>query len=52
MFGVERLQGLLRKRHTHGIDDILQDVESAVKQFRGATEPFDDATMMVLRLDG
>ena len=51
MFGVDRLQTLLAAEHTHGVDTILQRVEDAVKRFRGATEPFDDATMMVLRPD-
>jgi sigma-B regulation protein RsbU (phosphoserine phosphatase) len=51
MFGFERLQGLLASEQTHGVDAILQTVEGAVQRFRGATEPFDDATLMVLRLD-
>ena len=51
MFGFERLQQVLAAEHTHGIDAILQRVEQAAKTFRGPVEPFDDATMMVLRLD-
>ena len=51
MFGFERLQSLLASQQAHGIDAILQTVEETVQRFRGATEPFDDATMMVLRLD-
>jgi len=37
---------------TDGVDTILERVEEAVRQFRGKTEPFDDATMMALRIDG
>jgi serine phosphatase RsbU (regulator of sigma subunit) len=52
MFGIERLQALLAVEHTNGIDAILQSVEQAIRTFRGPAEPFDDATMMVLRVDG
>jgi sigma-B regulation protein RsbU (phosphoserine phosphatase) len=51
-FGPERLEGLLARAHDEGIDHLLARVESAVRGFRGAVEPFDDATMMALRLGG
>jgi serine phosphatase RsbU (regulator of sigma subunit) len=51
MFGPERLQALLAEEHEHGIDTVLQRIESAVGQFRGKAEPFDDATMMALRIN-
>ena len=52
MFGPDRLQALLTREHAQGIDTILQHVETTVRQFRGRTEPFDDATMMALKLNG
>jgi sigma-B regulation protein RsbU (phosphoserine phosphatase) len=50
MFGAERLQALLSAEHEHGIDTVLERVEHAVGRFRGSAEPFDDATMMALRI--
>jgi sigma-B regulation protein RsbU (phosphoserine phosphatase) len=50
MFGAERLQQLLRSHATAGVDDMLACVESGLRDFRGAAEPFDDATMMAMRL--
>ena len=48
MFGAERLETLLET--SAGADDLLARVEAAVKAFRGTAEPFDDATMMVVRV--
>jgi sigma-B regulation protein RsbU (phosphoserine phosphatase) len=48
MFGAERLEALLRT--SAGTDDLLSRVEGAVKAFRGSAEPFDDATMMVVKV--
>jgi serine phosphatase RsbU (regulator of sigma subunit) len=50
MFGAERLQSLLAAEHTHGIDVVLERIENGVRTFRGKAEPFDDATMMALRI--
>jgi sigma-B regulation protein RsbU (phosphoserine phosphatase) len=50
MFGAERLQALLEASHTQGVDRILEEVETSVRRFRGDAEPFDDATMMALRI--
>jgi sigma-B regulation protein RsbU (phosphoserine phosphatase) len=52
MFNAERLQQLLEKEHTAGIGTVLQRVEESIRVFRGRAEPFDDATMMALRIDG
>jgi sigma-B regulation protein RsbU (phosphoserine phosphatase) len=52
LFGAERLEALLARAHEEGLDDLLARIELAVKAFRGAAEPFDDATMMALRLGG
>ena len=50
MFGAERLQAILERERGENIDIILQRVEESVKSFRGSAEPFDDATMMALRI--
>jgi len=51
MFGADRLQSLLETEHAHGIDLVLERVEQSVRTFRGKAEPFDDATMMALRIE-
>jgi serine phosphatase RsbU (regulator of sigma subunit) len=48
MFGAERLEATLRTATARGAGDALALVESAVSEFRGSREPFDDATMMVV----
>ena len=50
MFGAERLEALLVAAATAGTDDVLARVEGAVNGFRGTREPFDDATMMSVRV--
>ena len=50
MFGAERLEALVERVHTDGIDTVLEEVERSVRVFRGGAEPFDDATMMALRI--
>ena len=50
MFGAERLEALLLEAHNDGVDAVLERAESAVRSFRGNAEPFDDATMMALRV--
>jgi serine phosphatase RsbU (regulator of sigma subunit) len=50
MFGPERLQAILAEEQSNGIDTVLHRVEDAVRQFRGGTEPLDDATMMALKV--
>jgi serine phosphatase RsbU (regulator of sigma subunit) len=52
MFSAERLQAILTADHSQGIDTVLQRVETQVREFRGKAEPFDDATMMALRISG
>jgi sigma-B regulation protein RsbU (phosphoserine phosphatase) len=52
MFSAERLQRLLEAEHTQRIETVLERVEETVRSFRGGAEPFDDATMMALRIDG
>lgn len=50
MFGPEQLEALLMSASKTGPDDILQRVEAAVTKFRGAQEPFDDETMMAVKI--
>jgi serine phosphatase RsbU (regulator of sigma subunit) len=50
MFGSERLELLLRKYSGEGVDVLLERTEQDVRAFRGAAEPFDDLTLMALRL--
>lgn len=49
LFGEERLEAVLGRAHGRGARDVLAQVEGEVRAFRGAVEPSDDATMMVLR---
>ncbi len=50
MFGSERLEALLIDAHDDGVDAVLERAELAVRTFRGKAEPFDDATMMAMRV--
>jgi serine phosphatase RsbU (regulator of sigma subunit) len=50
MFGAERLEALLRADGRRGVDTLLERAEAGVRTFRGKAEPFDDLTMMALRL--
>jgi serine phosphatase RsbU (regulator of sigma subunit) len=52
MFGFERLEALLEAHHDGALDNVLSRVESTLRGFRGNAEPFDDATMMALRVAG
>ena len=48
MFSAERLESLLSS--VSGGEDVLARVESEVAKFRGTREPFDDATMMAVKV--
>ena len=48
MFGAERLESLLVS--AADADDLLVRVETVLAQYRGTREPFDDATMMVVKV--
>jgi sigma-B regulation protein RsbU (phosphoserine phosphatase) len=50
MFGAERLQRILSAQQSQEIDAVLHQVEAQIAAFRGQAEPFDDATMMALRI--
>ncbi|HXW06696.1 MAG TPA: SpoIIE family protein phosphatase [Vicinamibacterales bacterium] len=51
MFGADRLQALLADEHEQHIDTVLERAEGAIRTFRGRAEPFDDATLMALRIN-
>jgi sigma-B regulation protein RsbU (phosphoserine phosphatase) len=51
-FGVERLEALLVEERSKGLDSVLVRVEEETQKHRGSAEAFDDATMVVLKLDG
>ena len=48
MFGAEKLEALLVS--AAGADDLLARVETVLAEYRGSREPFDDATMMVVKV--
>jgi serine phosphatase RsbU (regulator of sigma subunit) len=50
MFGSERLEALLVALAGGDRSDVLERVEAAISTFRGRREPFDDATMMAVRV--
>jgi serine phosphatase RsbU (regulator of sigma subunit) len=50
MFGAEQLERLLRPQRDEGVDALLARIEDSVRRFRGRAEPFDDVTIMALRL--
>jgi serine phosphatase RsbU (regulator of sigma subunit) len=50
MFGPERLEALLLESSGGNPSRVLERVEHALKQFRGSREPFDDATMMAVKI--
>jgi serine phosphatase RsbU (regulator of sigma subunit) len=52
MFGAERLESLLRRHAADGVDLLLDRAEADVRAFRGGAEPFDDVTLMAVRLGG
>ncbi len=50
MFGPERLEALLLSHAIDGAGDLLERIESGIGTFRGRREPFDDATMMAVKV--
>ena len=50
MFGAEQLERLLRPQREEGVETLLARIEDSVRRFRGRAEPFDDVTIMALRL--
>ena len=52
MFGLERMTEALNVCADGSPDEILRTVKSAVDEFVGDAEPFDDMTMMCLEYKG
>jgi sigma-B regulation protein RsbU (phosphoserine phosphatase) len=50
MFGADRLEALLTSSPVENPAQVLKRVEAGVTTFRGAVEPFDDETMMAVRV--
>jgi serine phosphatase RsbU (regulator of sigma subunit) len=50
MFGNARVEGLLTSAPAGSVDDMLVRIEDSIRIFRSGREPFDDATMMVVRV--
>jgi len=50
LFGLERLETALERCHRRPLDETLESVWSDVAAFRAATEPGDDATLLLARL--
>ena len=50
MFGAEQLERLLRPQREESVETLLARIEDSVRRFRGRAEPFDDVTIMALRL--
>ena len=50
MFGVDRLKKIIEENATLGAHDLFQRIESGIKDFIGQAPPFDDLTLMVIRV--
>lgn len=50
MFGVERLKLLIKQNHTLSARDLFMKIEAGIKDFIGQAPPFDDLTLIVLRV--
>jgi serine phosphatase RsbU (regulator of sigma subunit) len=50
MFGQDRLEAVLTSTPAAGASDLLERVERNVKGFRGSRDPFDDETMMAVKI--
>jgi len=50
MFDADRLEAALVRASTGTVNEVLATVEAAILEFRGTAEPYDDATMLALRI--
>lgn len=50
MFGTDRFEQLLATCAGRSSEEVLHAVDQALKEFRGTREPFDDATLMAVRV--
>ncbi|MCB1173937.1 MAG: SpoIIE family protein phosphatase, partial [Leptospiraceae bacterium] len=49
-FGEERLYQCLHSCHQEGVEALRDRIFASMQEFRGETEPFDDSTLMLVRL--
>ena len=49
-YGEERLLSLIRNRNSSSAEDIIHAVTAGVKAFQGDREPFDDLTVLALKV--
>jgi serine phosphatase RsbU (regulator of sigma subunit) len=50
MFGVERLKRLVEQNSSLGAHDLFMKIQDGIKDFIGQAPPFDDLTLMVVRV--
>ena len=50
MFGVERLKALIEKNNSLSAHDLFMKIEAGIKEFIGQAPPFDDLTLVVIRV--
>lgn len=50
MFGVERLKRLIEQNASLSARDLFAKIEAGIKEFIGHAPPFDDLTLMVIRV--
>ncbi|MFA7255744.1 MAG: SpoIIE family protein phosphatase [Candidatus Omnitrophota bacterium] len=51
MFGIERLKRLVEQNSSLCARDLFQKIEAGIKEFIGDAPPFDDLTLMVIRVE-
>jgi serine phosphatase RsbU (regulator of sigma subunit) len=49
LFGVERLQQIIRDHHAKSAADIVAEVSQQVQQFHGQRPPDDDSTLVIIK---
>ena len=50
MFGIERLKRLIEQNSALGAHDLFTKIQAGIKDFIGQAPPFDDLTLMVVRV--
>jgi len=50
MFGIERLKRLVERNHSLGAHDLFMKIQDGIKEFIGQAPPFDDLTLIVIRV--
>ncbi|HOW87228.1 MAG TPA: SpoIIE family protein phosphatase [Candidatus Omnitrophota bacterium] len=50
MFGVEKLKKIIEENSSLGAHDLFAKIEAGIKEFIGKAPPFDDLTLIVIRV--